>query len=293
MSRVAVYFVVEGRHLEAQAVVLAASLRRHNGARDRLIAYRPAGAPELLPVTRAALDALDVDTRSFDVPDNMWKKPFPHGNKLLASIQPREEDGHVFLDTDMICARPLDFADVLAPGTVSVVPEGVPSWGKDNDRWERAYAHFDLPLPQERVRLTRRRRIEFYPYFNAGMIAFGSDTGRPTFPELWLVTARDIDWHCRVAKKRPWLDQIALPITFARFDVPYRVLPDTWNFSISDRAFEPDATPTLIHYHSFRYTHAWPQARREMEGLAHTLGNDLARRLYMEFAQFWMARQPA
>lgn len=101
-----------------------------------------------------------------------WARPYPHGNKILAAASPREDAWSVFLDTDMVCAASLELASLQEPNRLALVPEGVPSWGKNSDRWERAYAHFGLEVPSERVRLTRRRRIEYLPYFNAGFVMF-------------------------------------------------------------------------------------------------------------------------
>ncbi|SES16739.1 hypothetical protein SAMN04490244_106250 [Tranquillimonas rosea] len=288
---VAVYFVVEGRHLEAQAVLLASSLRRHAVGEVDLIAYRPAvsDAPELTAATRAAFDRAGVRVETFDVPPDTWKKPYPHGNKILASRAPRDADAHVFLDTDMVACAPLDFTEMLGSGAVSMVPDGTPNWGKDGDRWARVYGHFGLDMPEERVRLTRRKRIAFYPYFNAGMIAYWDSYagGRQTFPETWYETAREIDFNCRVGGKRPWLDQIALPIALRRHALRYNVLEDRYNFSISARAFEPDAAPVLIHYHSFRYTAEWPQVVKEKIRMSEFYGVQLMSCLAAQFGAFW------
>lgn len=130
-----------------------------------------------------------------------WARPYPHGNKILAAASPREDAWSVFIDTDMVCAAPLKLASLQEPNRLAVVPEGVPSWGKNSDRWERDYAHFGLEVPTERVRLTRRRRIEFLPYFNAGFVMFPNapQFEGESFRSLWLQTALDFDRNCSVA----------------------------------------------------------------------------------------------
>jgi hypothetical protein len=40
-----------------------------------------------------------------DLPD--WRAPFPHGNKMVAATDLRDTSRAVFLDTDMVCLRPL------------------------------------------------------------------------------------------------------------------------------------------------------------------------------------------
>ncbi|WP_102108510.1 hypothetical protein [Oceaniglobus roseus] len=289
-AAVSVFFITEGAHLTAQGLLLASSLQAHNPGRYRLIAYCPdrPGAPPMPEAAREAFSRLGCDLRALQIDDAAWKKPYPHGNKLFACAAPRETEGHVFLDTDMVCVAPLDLETRLHPGALSVVPEGTPSWGKKNDRWDRVYAHFDLPMPADRVRLTRKKRIEFLPYFNAGFVGFHSDfKAEKSFPQLWIDTAREIDWNVKVALKRPWLDQIALPVTLKRFGLAYEVLPDAYNFSISDRAFEPDANPLILHYHSFRYGPLWPQFRAEMQRMKDTLGPARMAALEPLYKDYW------
>ncbi|MEL6596528.1 MAG: hypothetical protein AAFQ47_11365 [Pseudomonadota bacterium] len=286
MTKVAIFFVVQGVGLQAQGLLLASSLRAHLGDKVDLIAYIPDGAMPSEAVC-AAYASLRVDLRAFEVPKTAWAKPYPHGNKILAATQPRDADIHVFLDTDMVCVAPIDFKGIMAPGKVTVVPEGIPSWGKTGDRWDRAYAHFDLPMPTERVRLTRRKRREFLPYFNAGLVAFHDSYDGRNFAELWYETARDFDVNCAVGGKRPWLDQITLPLTMARFGIGYNVIPAEHNFSISGRPFEPNARPKILHYHRMRYGADWPQFTAEMTRMIDWLGDTQISAFPPEVIEVW------
>ena len=295
MPKTSIFFVIQGLYMQSQALLLASSLRAHLGDEPDLVGYLPLDDARPGPdaATKAALDGFGVSLQTMEIPAGAWKKPYPHGNKILAAMQDRTADIHVFMDTDMVCVAPVDFASLASPNAVSVVPEGVPSWGKNSDRWDRAYAHFNLPLPTDRVRLTRRRRIEFYPYFNAGLVIFndaykGLDEG---FGKLWFETAHDFDFNCAVAKKRPWLDQITLPLTLARFGIEYRVLSEDYNFSISNRGFEADATPSILHYHQYRFGSEWPQIDTELARMKQALGPETLAKLPAEFEGYWTASQ--
>lgn len=268
MRSLSFVFVIDGPALELQGLLLVPRLRAMNTG-DRIIAYRPRGAADLSSVTEAVFAASGVETHALrSEGSDIWAKPYPHGNKILACAEPREEACTVFLDTDMVAARSFGDAGLPGSGEVAVVPEGVPSWGREGDRWERAYAHFGLPMPDERVRLTRRKRRAFLPYFNAGLVAFRSRDG---FAEAWLETAREIDHGLRVGGKRPWLDQIALPIALRRAGLSYKMLNAVWNFSISDRAHEPDADPVMVHYHRFGFLADWPQGGAAWDALRRVL----------------------
>ena len=255
-----ILFVVDGPGLEAQSLLLAASLAKHHPDRSQvaLIAYvSPRSAGSLSEVTRTLYAQCGVQMQALPSADGIWAKPYPHGNKILACAAPRSSSRSLFIDTDTVCLAALTGLDLADPDAVALVPEGLPTWGKDADKWPRAYDFFNLPLPTERVQLTRGRQLEYLPYFNGGFVSF-SDLPRPgsgeNFAQSWLQTAIDFDRGCAIKGKRPWLDQITLPLTMQRFGFSYQVLPELWNFSIADRLRLHRAKKArLIHYHRFIY----------------------------------------
>ncbi|OYU40585.1 MAG: hypothetical protein CFE33_00300 [Pseudorhodobacter sp. PARRP1] len=251
-----IIFVVDGQGLEAQSLLLAASVAKHHPDRQKvaLIAYvSPRSANSLSPVTRALYARCGVQMRPLPAADTVWAKPYPHGNKILACAAARTSQRSLFIDTDTVCAAPLLGIALQDQTAVAAVPEGLPTWGKEPDKWPRAYAFFDLPMPEDRVQLTRGRQLDYPPYFNAGFISFSdlprADTGE-NFAQSWLRTAMEFDHRCPIKGKRPWLDQITLPLTMKRFGFGYQVLPEAWNFSIADRVKLHRAKKArLIHYH--------------------------------------------
>ena len=262
---VAIFFVIEGVTLEAQAALLAATLHHHNGTTHRCIGYVPQPhIPALSPALVSLLQHCGAELRQLPDAPRPWKKPYPHGNKILAALDRRDSSHSMFLDSDILCLAPLDLASLIRPATVALVPEGRRSWGRDLDRWQRVYARFDLPLPQDRIQLSRSRTIQFVPYFNAGMVLFPEATlphGR-RFSESWYDTAMEIDHEVRVANKRPWLDQIALPVTLKRYQLDYHLADEAFNFSASNRVPKPGERPILLHYHRFGHLSNWPGQRQ-------------------------------
>lgn len=262
----ALFYVADGVRLEKQSWLLAASLAQaHEGdARVKQFAYASSAyRPEIRDVSHAIYEACGVDLRTLDEPP-AWKSPYPHGNKMVAACDVRGTSHAIFLDTDMACTASLsEFMD-LAPDTISAAPEGRPTWGGKNARWSRAYAHFGLTVPQQRVRLLRGSKREYVPYFNAGYVAFPEAVHAIDglrFAEHWRDTALDFDNNCSIAQKRPWLDQITLPLTVARFGYKVRVLNELHNYSLSHRPdYErtpPDAV--ILHYHRQRFLAQAPQ----------------------------------
>jgi hypothetical protein len=260
-----IIFVADGLRLEWQSWLLATSLARaHELSNDiRLYAYASEGyLPEITQATRDLYEACGVDLRALP-PALLWRGPYPHGNKLVAAADRRDGARGIFLDTDMVCLKPLTDMLALPVDTIAAAPEGLPTWGKEGDRWARAYRHFGMTLPKRRIRLLRGRGIEFVPYYNAGFVCFpqqpiGEDGKR--FADHWIETALDFDHHCGIGGKRPWLDQITLPLTLARFGYKTEVLPESWNYSLSrrkDYSQTPDAH--ILHYHRASYLEQAPQ----------------------------------
>lgn len=267
MADLTFYFIVEGRKLEAQALFLADSLRQHHPDEHQIIAYVPERyIADLSPFTRAFLTDRRVKITPLATPEGTWRRPYPHGNKILATAEPRSTRHSIFLDTDMCLCRPLDFPPDADDNTIHVVPEGVRTWGADLSHWQRAYAFFDLPFPEDRVRLVRWGKKEFVPYFNAGFVAFpeAEITDGKRFGELWLDTAQDFDFNAKIRPKRPWLDQITLPLTIKRFGMEYNVLPDAYNFSTKNRKYRGER-PYVAHYHRAASFAKMPFARPVLE----------------------------
>jgi hypothetical protein len=253
-----IIFVVDGPGIEAQSLLLAASLAKHHPDRSQvaLAAYvSPRSADSLSEVTRALYAQCGVQMRPLPSAEGIWAKPYPHGNKILACAALRPSHRSLFIDTDTVCLGALTDLGLADPNAVAAVPEGLPTWGKEPDKWPRAYDFFDVPLPTDRVQLTRGRQLDYLPYFNAGFISF-SDLPRPgsaeNFAQDWLQTAIAFDQNCAIKGKRPWLDQITLPLTMKRFGYSYEVLHELWNFSIADRLkLQRAKKARLIHYHRF------------------------------------------
>jgi hypothetical protein len=263
MTDLNIFFVADGARLEWQSWLLAASLARaHDGQKGvHFFAYMGEDwLPQVSPVTLSIYRIAGVELRALPKSPG-WAKPYPHGNKIVAATDNRGPGCGLFLDTDMVCLKPLTDLRALSVGQIAAAPEGRATWGT-NDRWARAYDHFALPFPDARIRLLRDTQDDHVPYFNAGLVAFpeAEGTGADGFAKRWLETAMNFDHHCKIANKRPWLDQITLPLTIARFGYTAHVLGESHNYSLSyrgDYAQTPDVH--VLHYHRSRFLEAAPQ----------------------------------
>lgn len=267
-SAESIIFVVDGKSLEAMSLLLAVSLANtHDTEKDvQVIAYvSERSLPQLSKATRQIYESCNVAIAPLPANIGIWAKDYPHGNKLIACAANRTSNRTIFLDTDVVCLGKITGLVPDGSTTVCAVPEGLPTWGKDGDAWTRAYGHFNLAVPDQRVTLTRGRKIEYPPYFNAGFVSFSDaleDHGGEGFGSLWLKTARNFDWGCSISKKRPWLDQITLPLTMAVHNLSYTVLDDAYNFSVAERKRLGKVNKSkIIHYHGPEYYNAIPRAK--------------------------------
>jgi len=284
------FFVLDGPKFEIPGLLLSQSLRTQLGDAPTIIAYcSETKLADIHPVTRRALELLKVELRMFQPDQIAWAAPYPHGNKLLASVQNRDTDLSVFLDTDVVCIGPLDFSMVTADTTLFAAPEGVPTWGKNQDDWTPVYDLFGLSVPDWRVKLTKGRQRVVLPYFNAGVVGFveGGTASGQRFPEVWLQTALEIDAVSKIPNKRPWLDQIALPVAATRMGGHVEVLPKAYNFSPYRTRDDVDLSPVrLLHYHTPEYYRKFEQSRVVTEHLLARMPMKLRRRVHRRLGPF-------
>jgi hypothetical protein len=155
---------------------------------------------------------------------------YPHGNKILAAAEPRDTDLSGFLDTGVVYLNPRDFP-LIPPNTpVFVTPKRVMTRGKGPEVWKPVYEVDGRDLPDWRVKLTKGRVV--LPNFNAGAVGFverGNAAGQQ-LQDLWFDTSIAIDGNPEIIGKRPWLDQIALPIAAASMGERVEVPSDLHNF---------------------------------------------------------------
>ncbi|MDB4019682.1 hypothetical protein N9491_03615 [Planktomarina temperata] len=281
-----VFFVVDGPDIAASAALLATSIYDHNKDGVTQIAYVPNARWDTLPTSlRDVLDLCGVRIEKLPDAPVQWRRPFPHGNKILAAAQPRKGSYGLFLDSDMICIRPMDLCAIKDISTVAMVPENTPNWSLNQDRWKAVYGTFDIPLPTSTVRSVRDEKVDMLPYFNAGFVFFPEQAIKSgkTFGQLWMDTAYTIDNESPVGGKRPWLDQISLPVTIARYDMNYNAISDDYNFSINRRVYDSARVPCVLHYLRWRWIKEWPPALKQFYRMEPILGHELYRRLMSDY----------
>ncbi|MDQ2066590.1 hypothetical protein Q9295_09400 [Xinfangfangia sp. CPCC 101601] len=250
--RLTFVYIVEPPDYQTMACMLLASIRENFGPEVATIGYCPEHRmAELHPGVLRAHEMLGAEIRPMRTL-GMWDAPYPHGNKIIAAMQPRESEFSAFVDSDVLFLQPNSAEALVKQDHVSCSVAASMNWGEQSV-WERIYARFDMKVPQERVRLMRRTRQEVVPYFSAGLVVFPEATGQAQrFPDVWYDTARQLDRDVDLPHRRPYLDQMTLPLAIQRAGLAWNILPEAQHYILGGlmrgKALPEDQVIHTVHY---------------------------------------------
>jgi len=253
------YFIVEPPNYQFIACYLAASLREQFGSDVTLLGYCP--EHKIAEINEDAIEVLrrmNVEVRPFKAAGR-FDPEYPHGNKLLATLEPRDTDFSGFMDSDILCIRKNDPKNIIKDGCVSLTPAASMNWAKQTI-WDEIYKTCDMPLPEERIYLMRQKRgPKRVPYFSSGFFTFPErhrTTDGQSFPEVWMDIAQRLDQNPDIPKKRPYLDQISLPLAIQKAGLKWNMLPQEQHFILGGR-MRGQPLPEDIDIYTVHYRQ-WP-----------------------------------
>lgn len=236
LSDLSIVFVVDPPVLTANSIILLSSIRHVLGDEVKVTACVPEQKRSfLLPFMTEFYKEMNAEIR-FVEPTDRFNPYYKQGNKILACLQKQSTKHTLFLDTDMIIGEKFRPDELFKKDAVSAVPEVVFTWGKEPGKWEQAYQKFGLAVPEEKVQLTSSGKFSL-PYFNGGMVAFPTDSD---FAESWFHIAAELDADPEITDKRPWLDQIAIPLAIKYAGLKFNVVGEEWNLNIAHPKHEKD-----------------------------------------------------
>lgn len=223
-------YIVEAPDYQNMACYLLASIRTHFPADVQAIGYCPEHKmAEIDPGVIRAHELMGAEIRPMRT-EGMWDTPYPHGNKIIAALQPRDSVYSAFVDSDVLFLRPNTAEALIAPGKVSCSVAASMRWGEQSV-WDQIYGVFDMAVPTERVRLMRRSPGKVVPYYSSGLVVFpehAADGGR--FADVWYDTALQIDRKTDLSARRPYLDQMSLPVAIRRAGLGWNPLPEEQHY---------------------------------------------------------------
>ena len=229
-------YVVEPPEYDVLACYLLASIRTHFPSTVRAIGYCPEHRmAEVHPSVFRAHEIMGGEIRPMRTRE-MWDTDYPHGNKILAALAPREGTGFTaFVDSDVLFMHDNKPSAITRPDAVSCSVAASLLWA-DDEIWKDIYGAFDMPVPSERVHLMRRSSEPRVPYFSSGFVTFPEDAGpNGRFPDIWYDTARRIDRIERLDNRRPYLDQMSLPVAIRRSGFGWNELPEEQHFILGGK----------------------------------------------------------
>lgn len=99
-------YIVEPPDYQIYACTLLASIRTQFGDDVHAIGYCPEHRmDELHPAVFKAHEIMGSEIRPMKT-EGMWDEPYPHGNKIIAAMQPRDSEYSAFVDSDVLFLRP-------------------------------------------------------------------------------------------------------------------------------------------------------------------------------------------
>jgi hypothetical protein len=273
MASLTVFFIVEPPEYQVMACYLAASLREQFGPEVALVGYCPAPRiAEINPEAIAVLGKLGCEVRPF-ITEGRFDPAYPHGNKILATMEPRDTDFSCFMDSDILCLRPNDPANITLAGHVSLTPAAWMGWG-DQKSWKTIYDTVGLALPEDRIRLMKQAKGKGkVPYFSSGLFSFPEQhrtAEGKSFGQVWYDVARLVDANPEIDQKRPYLDQMTLPLAIRKAGLSWNILPDEQHYILGGRA-RGEPLPEGREIYTIHYRQ-WPILKESGQtGLAKTL----------------------
>lgn len=254
--KLTIFFIVDPPKYQDMGCFLAASIRTQFKEPVKLVGYCPSATiGEMDKKALGIYKKLDVDIRSFET-GGRFEPDYPHGNKLLAALEPRDTPYSAFMDSDMLFIGENTTDQMYKEGHVSVAPATSMYWSGQKI-WKDIYAACDIEPPEDRIWLARQRRRKLMPYFNAGLIVFPEGPIGPngeTFAEVWMRLAQEID-KIDIVKKRPYLDQMSLPLAIREAGLDWNILEEEQHYilggSLRGEPLPEDKDIKMIHYRNF------------------------------------------
>lgn len=244
MDKLNFSFVVHEGFLETQSVLLVCSILHTYGDGANIFAGVPKhlGGVEsgLTEDCKNTLKALGVEF--FEV-ENPIGKDYPIGNKLDC-FSWCEGGIKIFLDTDTILLQKLDL-NQLKNNSMAMKPADRKTYKWSDEDWLYAYEKYSgVKSCTEQMFSTCYHEL-MHPYYNAGVII---KKGCSSFGSDWISVSKKVDKDDSLGNKRPWLDQLTLPLVVAKNDYHTVNLSEKYNFPAHLKPV-PDDLPNIVHYH--------------------------------------------
>lgn len=260
MSRTLSYcfvFVCQQGELEIKSLLLVASLKRFLCCEYELIAALPMPETQWGRPSEITLVLLqDFGVRTVQI-CNPIGGDYPIGNKIACFSIETVADKIIFLDSAILCLSEFHH-DKRFHIPFNAKPADLRTFTTDLGHWKRVYESVGLLLPETRVFTTVSGELT-PPYFNSGVIAVHRGT---RFGQVWEECCHVIEANPDIQNKRPWLDQIALPLAVQKCGLEFDCLDEHFNHPTHLKPLNSQRLPLFCHYHASTVIRREPQLNR-------------------------------
>lgn len=237
-------FVVHKGFLETQSVLLVCSILDVYGSNVKLYA----GIPKHLGGIESGISSkfkkilTELGVEFFEV-TNPIGDDYPIGNKLdcFAKV---DSGIKIFLDTDMIFLNKLDLSH-LPKNCIAMKPADRKTYKWSDDDWKYAYGKYSKAVQSPIKMYSTCFHELMFPYYNAGMIIVKDYNN---FNKEWCSISRLVDNDKYLENKRPWLDQLVLPLVIRKNNYHVINLSEKCNYPAHLKTVTENL-PCVVHYH--------------------------------------------
>ena len=242
-------FVCQRGRLEAESVLLAASLRRHLRCEYELIAMQPGPTEWMEPPSPATIEALGalgvrvVPVRNEIVAARQSSQvQYLLTNKIFALRVPTAAEKLVLLDSDQLCRQPLSPASCLSAPLGARRADFVSS-REVGPAWESIFRAAAVPCPGLRIQIRngggeQREHVYAPPSFNSSFVSIDSALAAD-FSRVWEDCFRRIDASGEMRHIRYYQEQASLTVAAVRSGLPYEMLDLDWLNPALSHYFDP------------------------------------------------------
>lgn len=232
-------------------MILAKSIRAHHFTVDIIVGL-PQPEYEYGKVEDEVLSQFTALNCKLLHIENSISHSYKYGNKIQLlhdAAQSTITDHVLFLDSDIIQLRPLEFSKKVLEAEISYRLAG----GKSGPHHQFMYLlkKFGITPPTTVYRTSLSHEIMNVPYGNAGVILISRAYIARGFTSTWIRLAKDILADAHIVDKFPWLDQISLVMTVLYLKSNLALLSADHNYAIH-RSETPSCCPQLCHYHDLK-----------------------------------------
>jgi hypothetical protein len=218
-------FISQSGELEIKSILLAASLYRNLSCKYEMIVAFPTPEERWGKLKEETVTFLRKIGAELVPIVNQIDEDYPIGNKVSCLQLDVTGDIKIFLDSDILCLRPFEPPPEFN-ARFSAKPADLNTFTDQLEIWKKVYDSVGVQMPQDRIQASVSKET-MPPYFNAGFIAVHSNV---ELGHTWLDFCRRIDSNPSIPNKRPWLDQIALPVAVSYLGIDYTYLNEQFNY---------------------------------------------------------------